>query len=106
MSVTLISPYTGATIDFIRGNTTSPEVQIDHAIPLLNAWIIGGQQLTLAQRISLANDPINLLAVDRSSNAQKSAGDAATWLPQSLAGESGDLGGDHRVEVVRSCPAG
>jgi hypothetical protein len=29
----------------------------------------------------LANDPLNLLAVDGASNSQKGAGDAATWLP-------------------------
>ncbi|NQX12304.1 DUF1524 domain-containing protein [Microbacteriaceae bacterium VKM Ac-2855] len=81
VSGTLVSPYTGDEIDFVRGNTTSQEVAIDHVVPLLNAWITGAQQLTLAQRVSLANDPINLLAVDRSSNSQKSAGDAATWLP-------------------------
>src|SRR5690606_37862604 len=28
------------------------------------------------------NDPLNLLAVDGSANAQKSDGDAATWLPK------------------------
>ena len=28
-----------------------------------------------------ANDPLNLLAVDGPTNAQKSDGDAATWLP-------------------------
>lgn len=27
---TLVSPYTGATVDFVRGNTTSTLVQIDH----------------------------------------------------------------------------
>jgi hypothetical protein len=31
--------------------------------------------------LAFANDPLNLLAVDRSSNAQKRDGDTATWLP-------------------------
>ncbi|QTX04377.1 GmrSD restriction endonuclease domain-containing protein [Agromyces archimandritae] len=78
---TLQDPYTGKTIDFIRGNKTSLMVQIDHVVPLMNAWETGAQQLTAEQRISLANDPINLFAVDGPTNAKKGAGDAATWLP-------------------------
>ncbi|WP_144714287.1 HNH endonuclease family protein [Curtobacterium pusillum] len=77
----LVSPYTGATIDFVRGNTTSTLVQIDHVVALENAWRTGAQQLTQAQREALANDPENLFAVDGHSNAQKRSGDAATWLP-------------------------
>lgn len=86
---TLISPYSGTTIAFVRGNTTSTEVQIDHVVPLMNAWTTGAQQLTQEQRIRLANDPINLLAVDAASNQQKSAGDAATWLPADKAERCG-----------------
>ena len=48
---------------------------------LSDAWQKGAQQLTEAQRISFANDPLNLLAVDGPTNQQKSDGDAATWLP-------------------------
>jgi hypothetical protein len=36
-----------------------------------------------AKRLAFANDPLNLLAVDEPSNASKSHGDAATWLPSS-----------------------
>ncbi|MFJ8894965.1 DUF1524 domain-containing protein [Leifsonia sp. NPDC102414] len=81
VSGTLLDAYTGKTIPFTRGNTTSLAVQIDHVVPLLNAWETGAQNLTRAQRISLANDPLNLIAVGAAVNAQKSAGDAATWLP-------------------------
>ncbi|QYH35681.1 DUF1524 domain-containing protein [Salinibacterium sp. M195] len=77
----LVSPFTNAQIDFLRGNATSALVQIDHVVSLSNAWQTGAQQLTQEQRITLANDPINLLAVDGKSNAQKGAGDTATWLP-------------------------
>jgi len=80
-SGTLNDPYTGKTIQFVRGETTSLAVQIDHVVPLLNAWQSGAQQLTQAQRVTLANDPINLFAVDGPTNAQKGAGNAATWLP-------------------------
>ncbi len=48
---------------------------------LSDAWQKGAQQLTAAQRLSFANDPLNLLAVDGPANQQKSDGDAATWLP-------------------------
>ncbi|MCP2032169.1 hypothetical protein L1277_002268 [Okibacterium sp. HSC-33S16] len=85
LSGKLRDPYTATNIDFVRGNTTSLEVQIDHVVPLLNAWQTGAQQLTQAQRISLANDPLNLLAVSGGANARKGAGDAATWLPANKA---------------------
>ena len=78
---TLVSPYTGATVDFVRGNRTSTLVQIDHVVALENAWRTGAQQLSQTEREALANDPENLFAVDGHSNAQKRSGDAATWLP-------------------------
>jgi hypothetical protein len=77
----LVSPYTGAAIAFVRGNTTSTLVQIDHVVALENAWRTGAQQLTQAERQALANDPENLFAVDGHSNSQKRSSDAATWLP-------------------------
>ncbi|MCU1542496.1 MAG: hypothetical protein JWM50_361 [Microbacteriaceae bacterium] len=85
LSGTLLSPYTATTIAFVRGDDTSALVQIDHVVALSNAWQTGAQQLTQAQRISLANDPINLLAVDGRSNTQKGDGDTATWLPSNTA---------------------
>ena len=81
----LVSPYTATSIAFVRGQDTSALVQIDHLVALSNAWQTGAQQLTQAQRVSLANDPINLLAVDGRSNAQKGDGDTATWLPSNKA---------------------
>ncbi|MGO7983428.1 HNH endonuclease family protein, partial [Rhizobium johnstonii] len=81
----LVSPYTGEVIRFVRGQTTSALVQIDHLVALSDAWQTGAQQLTQVQRESLANDPLNLLAVDGRSNEQKSDGDAATWLPAAKA---------------------
>jgi len=56
-------------------------VQIDHVVALSNAWQTGAQGLTEQQRVTLANDPLNLLAVGGAANQQKSDGDAATWLP-------------------------
>ncbi|MFD4957861.1 DUF1524 domain-containing protein [Microbacterium sp. NPDC058389] len=84
-SGTLADPYTATTINFVRGNDTSADVQIDHLVALSDAWQKGAQQLTPDQRASLANDPMNLLAVDGAANAQKGDGDAATWLPKNKA---------------------
>lgn len=81
LSGVLVDPYTGQTIDFRRGVRTSTAVQIDHVVPLLDAWQKGAQQLSPERRRDLANDPIELLAVDGPTNAAKGAGDAATWLP-------------------------
>lgn len=81
----LNDPYTGKTIAFTRGETTSDDIQIDHVVALSNAWQTGAQGLTTEQRIQLANDPLELLAVDGPSNQQKSDGDAATWLPPNKA---------------------
>ena len=77
----LADPYTATTIDFVRGSATSSAVQIDHVVALNDAWQKGAQQLSVEERTSLANDPLNLLAVDGPTNQQKGAGDAATWLP-------------------------
>lgn len=77
----LNDPYSGKTISFIRGGDSSGDIQIDHVVALSNAWQTGAQQLNQNIRITLANDPLELLAVDGSINQQKSDGDAATWLP-------------------------
>lgn len=81
----LNDPYTGKTIQFARGAETSAEVQIDHVVALSDAWQKGAQQLTQAQREALANDPLELLAVDGDTNQHKGDGDAATWLPPNKA---------------------
>lgn len=77
----LHDPYTGREVEFVRGATTSDAVQIDHVVALSDAWQKGAQTLTRAERIALANDPLELLAVDGPTNQAKGDGDAATWLP-------------------------
>ncbi len=81
----LADPFTATAIDFVRGQDTSADVQIDHVVALSDAWQKGAQQLTADQRTTFANDPLNLLAVDGRANAQKGDGDAATWLPSNKA---------------------
>lgn len=73
--------YTGKRIEFTRGQATSAAVQIDHVVALSDAWQKGAQALTEEQRTNLANDPLNLIAVDGPINQQKSDSDAASWLP-------------------------
>jgi hypothetical protein len=75
----LDDPYTGGQIRYVRGRSDS--VDIDHVVALGNAWVSGAARRDVRQRAALANDPLNLLAVDSSANRAKGDGDAATWLP-------------------------
>ncbi|WP_104162169.1 DUF1524 domain-containing protein [Arthrobacter sp. ZGTC212] len=84
-SGTFADPYTGTTINFVRGNETSAAVQIDHIVALSDAWQKGAQQLSAEERRQLANDPLNLMAADGPANGSKSDSDAATWLPANKA---------------------
>lgn len=63
---------------FVRGHS---KVDIDHVVALSDAWQKGAQQWDRTKRTDLANDPLNLLAVDSSTNRSKGDGDTATWLP-------------------------
>ncbi|CAI7977380.1 MULTISPECIES: HNH endonuclease family protein [unclassified Parafrankia] len=78
----LRDPYTTRIIRFDRGRNSSA-VQIDHVIPLADAWRTGALEWTAKERLGFANDPENLLAVDGPINQQKSDQDASEWLPPS-----------------------
>ena len=82
-SGTLYDAYTGTTIAFVYGDGTL--VDIDHVVALGNVWVTGGFAWPIHQRAAIANDPMNLLAVDASANRQKGDGDTATWLPSNKA---------------------
>jgi hypothetical protein len=58
-------------------------IDIDHVVALSNAWQTGAAYFDKNKRSQIANDPLNLLAVDSKLNRQKGDGDAATWLPPS-----------------------
>ena len=81
----LHDPYTRTTIEFARGVGTSSKVQVDHVVALGDAWQTGAAQWSESKRVDLANDPLELLAVDGSANESKGDGDAATWLPPNKA---------------------
>ncbi|MEU7642473.1 HNH endonuclease family protein [Streptomyces sp. NPDC039016] len=71
-------PYTGKSLSYQRGRST---VDIDHVVALSDAWQTGARQWPARKRVALANDPLNLIAVEASANRSKSDGDAADWLP-------------------------
>ena len=74
----LLDPYSGKVITF---SSTKSTIDIDHVVALSNAWQTGAAYFDKTKRQQIANDPLNLLAVDFSLNRQKGDGDAATWLP-------------------------
>ena len=76
-------PYTGTSIRFVYGGAS--EVDIDHVVALSDAWQKGAARWPAGKRLALANDPLNLLAVDPSANRSKGDGDTATWLPPNKA---------------------
>ncbi|KAF9973167.1 hypothetical protein BGZ73_003606 [Actinomortierella ambigua] len=71
------SPYDGKTFD--QGS----KLDIDHMVPLKEAWVSGAHSWTTAQRQAYANDLTNpvLLAVSAASNRAKADKDPAEWMP-------------------------
>ena len=78
----LLDPFSGKVITF---STTKVVIDIDHVVALSNAWQTGAAYFDKNKRSQIANDPLNLLAVDAKLNRKKGDGDAATWLPPSKA---------------------
>lgn len=66
-------------IQFERG--AGAQVDIDHVVALGNAWKTGAHLLSEEQRVAIANDPINLVAVSASENRSKGDQDVSTWTP-------------------------
>ncbi|WP_198539508.1 HNH endonuclease family protein [Streptomyces graminilatus] len=71
------SPYDGATW------TAASDLDIDHLVPLAEAWDSGASAWTTAQRKAFANDITRpqLIAVTDNVNQQKSDQDPAEWMP-------------------------
>ncbi|MEU9169003.1 HNH endonuclease family protein [Streptomyces sp. NPDC048420] len=71
------SPYDGATW------TAASDVDIDHLVPLAEAWDSGASAWTTARRQSFANDVTRpqLIAVTDNVNQSKGDQDPATWMP-------------------------
>ena len=66
-------------------NSDNPsDFDIDHMVPLAEAWDSGASSWSDSRRRDFANDlssPNSLIAVSSSSNRSKSDGDPADWLP-------------------------
>ena len=80
-SGTLVDPYSGVTIDFVRSPETSKAIEIDHVVALADAWYKGARSWDPQRRLDFANDPRNLLAVSPKANFDKAFRDATSWLP-------------------------
>lgn len=77
---TWVSPYDGATW------TAPADVDIDHVVPLADAWRSGAWAWTADQRTAYANDldvPYALIAVTDNVNQSKGDKDPAQWMPPS-----------------------
>ncbi len=76
------SPYDQATW------TNPSDVDIDHMVPLAEAWDSGARGWTAQTRTAFANDlglPDSLIAVTDSVNQSKSDQDPAEWMPSNAA---------------------
>jgi hypothetical protein len=75
------SPYDGATW------TAASDLDIDHLVPLAEAWDSGASKWTTTQRQGFANDVTRpqLLAVTDNVNQAKGDQDPATWMPSRTA---------------------
>lgn len=72
------SPYDGTT------SSVSSRLDIDHMVPLKEAWVSGASTWSPARRQAFANDlgwPGSLIAVSASSNRSKGDKDPARWMP-------------------------
>lgn len=70
-----LDPFTGTTL------TDSGDVDIDHIVPLANAWRSGASDWNEGQREAYANDPGVLLSVDDGANQIKGDKGPEAWLP-------------------------
>jgi hypothetical protein len=76
------SQYDGVTL------TSAAAVDIDHVVPLAEAWRSGASSWAASMRQRFANDLSNpqLIAVSGSSNRSKSDQDPSTWTPRAAYG--------------------
>jgi hypothetical protein len=77
-------PYTGRTLRFtdLKDLGQAEAIQIDHVVPLAEAWVSGARFWSTQRRELFANDLGELLAVDGPTNMSKGDGDPAAWRPR------------------------
>lgn len=81
-------PVSGLWVSAFDGKTTTDPstFDMDHLVPLAEAWDSGADSWSASRREAFANDetsPLSLIAVSASSNRSKSDRDPAEWLPPS-----------------------
>jgi hypothetical protein len=79
----LADRYTGTTILFMKLHATA--IQIDHVVPLHDAWELGAYAWSQSERVDYANDPVVLLAVSGPENESKGDKLADAWRPPNAA---------------------
>jgi len=79
-----LDPYTGRrlTFDDLKAPAQAQAIQIDHVVPLAEAWVSGARGWSRDRREVFANDLGELLAVDGPTNMSKGDGDPAAWRPR------------------------
>lgn len=70
-----ISPYDG------RATNNPSDFDVDHLVPLENAFTSGGWRWTAAQRRAFANQPSELVVASASSNRSKGSRAPNEWRP-------------------------
>jgi hypothetical protein len=81
---TWVDPYTGRRLTFtdLKEPAQAEAIQIDHLVPLAEAWASGASRWDDERRKEFANDLAELLAVDGPTNASKGDDDPAAWRPR------------------------
>lgn len=79
-------PYTGLKI------SDASMMDIDHIIPLKYAYDQGAKNWNKETKISLANDPVNLVAVSSHINRSKGSQGLSDWMPPNK---------DYRCEYIK-----
>ena len=74
-SGTWFDPYTGRTY------YAPSDIDVDHIVPLANAWRSGASSWTTATRERFANVPSNLLSVEDNANQSKGDKGPEAWKP-------------------------
>lgn len=77
-------PYTGARLVFtdLKDLSQAQAIQIDHVVPLAEAWVSGASTWGGKRRLRYANDLDGLVASSGPVNASKGAFDPAAWRPK------------------------
>jgi hypothetical protein len=77
-------PYTDKTLHFtnLKNLHQAEAIQIDHVVPLAEAWVSGARRWSYHRRVAFANNLNELLAVDGPTNMSKGDGDPAVWRPR------------------------